>query len=302
MAEALVRAGRWLRWVDASGRVSGERVLDDQISRVAEILVDGWDEISPGVLEWIRYRSARAEITVADRSLKDWLDHHGVTSGPVPLPVLRAVRSVAFRPDPEERATLLAFARLRLERAMRAPEASLTALAREEERVRRVVRRETNASDSWVSEGAPVLSDYARVSASTRVQLTRHMADLTSALETIARQVAPNLSAVVGPAVAAHLIAAAGGLAALSRMDASRVQLLGARRRFGPGRSPRFGILYRAEGVSRVPPDRSAAYARSAAALAVIAARADATSRRAIADELVRRRERRIAQLTKRRR
>ena len=180
---------------------------------------------------------------------------------------------------------------------MRAPEAALSALAREEERVRRVLRRETNAADSWVSEGTPVLSEYARVSSGTREQLVRHLRELTTALEAQARKVAPNLSAVVGPVVAAHLVAAAGGLEALSRMDASRIQLLGARRRFGPGRTPRFGILYHTEGMSRVPPDRAGALARSAAALAAIAARADATSGRSISVELVRRRDRRIAQL-----
>ncbi|MGC2289780.1 MAG: C/D box methylation guide ribonucleoprotein complex aNOP56 subunit, partial [Thermoplasmata archaeon] len=128
-------------------------------------------------------------------------------------------------------------------------------------------------------------------------QLVRHLRELTTSLEAQARRVAPNLSAVVGPVVAAHLIAAAGGLEPLSRMDASRIQLLGARRRFGPGRSPRFGIMYHTEGMSQVPADRSGALARSAAALAAIAIRADATSGRSISGELVRRRERRIAQL-----
>lgn len=301
MPEALVRSGRWLRWLDAAGTILEERTVDPNPQRAAELLAGGLDGIPPALLDWIRKRSVGSVILASDRPLQEWLEHHDLVSRVPPLPERRAMRAVAFRPDREERTLLIAFARLRLQRAMQAPEATLSALAREEERVRRVLRRETNAADSWVSEGAPVLSDYARLSSSTRDQLVRHLGELTEALEAQARKVAPNLSTVVGPAVAAHLIAAAGGLGPLSRMDASRVQLLGARRRFGPGRSPRFGFLYHAEGMSQVPPARSGALARSVAALAAIAARADATSGRSISAELVRRRERRIAQLRKRR-
>ena len=300
MPEALVRSGRWLRWVDREGRIVDERLIDARPPRVAELLADGLDGIPAPVLDWVRQRAGGSVVEVSDRPLQEWLERYGLASRVAVLEERRAMRAAAFQPDRDERVLLLAFARRRLERAMQAPEASLTALAREEERVRRVLRRETNAADSWVSEGTPVLSEYARISSATRKQLVRHLQELTTALEAQARRVAPNLSAVVGPVVAAHLIAIAGGLAPLSRMDASRLQLLGARRRFGPGRSPRFGILYHTEGMSQVPPDRAGALARSAAALAAIAARADATSGRLISDELVRRRDRRIAQLRKR--
>jgi RNA processing factor Prp31 len=50
-----------------------------------------------------------------------------------------------------------------------------------------------------------------------------------------------------------------------------------------------------------VPLDRRAAYARSLAALAAIAARADLFTRRSIAPELIARRNRRIEQLRRRR-
>ncbi len=300
MPEALVRSGRWLRWVDASGSVADERLIDQRPARVAELLADGLDGIPPDALGWVRRRAGNSVIVASDRPLKDWLERNGLPSQEASLAARRAIRSAAFRPDREERRLLLAFARRRLERAMGAPEAILVALAREEARVRRVLQRETNASDSWVSGGDPALSQYAQVSSATREQLGRHLRDLTTALEGKARDVAPNLSNVVGPVVAAQLIAAAGGLQALARMDAARIQLLGARRRFGPGRSPRFGILYHAEGMSQVPPSRTGALARSAAALAAIAARADGTGRRSISNELVRRRDRRIAQLKQR--
>jgi hypothetical protein len=295
--EALVHAGRWLRWVSSDGQILDERLIETRSERIAELLADGLDSVPSSVLDWVRHRSSSSPVPVSDRPLQEWLERQGLQASLPPMPERRRIRAVAFQPDRDERALHLALARRRLEHAMAAPEASLSALAREEERVERVLRRETNAADNWVSEGTPVLSDYARLSARTRDQLVRHLRELTAALEAQARKVAPNLSAVVGPVVAARLIAVAGGLEPLSRMDASRIQLLGARRRFGPGRSPRFGILYHAEGMTQVPPNRAGALARSAAALAAIAARVDATSGRAISAELVRRRDRRIAQL-----
>ncbi|MGC2360391.1 MAG: hypothetical protein WA691_08845, partial [Thermoplasmata archaeon] len=91
-----------------------------------------------------------------------------------------------------------------------------------------------------------------------------------------------------------------GGVAALARMRAGRIQLLGTRRRPSPDRGPRYGILYRAYGMSDVPPGRRGAYARSLGAMAAIAVRADASTRATISNGLVARRDRRIAQLQSR--
>ncbi|MCI4353484.1 MAG: hypothetical protein L3K14_08935 [Thermoplasmata archaeon] len=297
MPEALVQSGRWLRWVAEDGRIVDERAVESNPGRAGELLASGLEGVPPTVEAWVRVHVRAVPLLVSDLPLHDWLTLRGIPSELLGAGERRRVREASFQPDRAERALLLSVARHRLQRAMRAPEATLAALAREEERVQRVLRREVNAADSWVSVGAPALSEYARVSLGTREQIVRHLRELTNALEEQARKVAPNLSVVVGPVVAAHLIAAAGGLEPLSRMNSSRIQLLGARRRFGPGRTPRFGILYHTEGMSRVPPARSGAFARSAAGLAAIAARADATTGRTISTELVRRRDRRIAQL-----
>jgi len=295
--EALVHTGRWLRWISPDGRVLDERLIDGRPERVAELLAEGLGGLPVGLVEWVKPHTSGSTVEASDRPVQEWLTAHGFPSHLAESHERRRIREAAFRPDPAERTVLLALARFRLEHAMRAPEATLAALAREEERVQRVLRRETNAAESWVPEGAPVLSEYARLSSGTREQLARHLRELTVVLEAQARKVAPNLCAVVGPVVAAHLIATAGGVLPLSKMTASRIQLLGARRRFGPGRTPRFGFLYHAEGMSQVPPNRSGAFARSVAALAAIAVRADATSGRSIFSELVRRRDRRIVQL-----
>ena len=84
-------------------------------------------------------------------------------------------------------------------------------------------------------------------------------------------------------------------------MSASRLQLLGSRRRPSTSRGPRFGLIYRGARLTDVPPDRVGAYARSLAALASIAARADWSTHRGIAEDLVARRDRRVGQLRQRR-
>ena len=164
MPEALVRSGRWLRWVGPDGRIVDERRLESSPNQLAETLLNGLEGIPPSGVAWVKQHAAGSTVEVADRPLQEWLAHQGVASRTVSLAERRRLRDAAFRPDRGERALLLALARRRLERAMQAPEAILSALAREEERVRRVLRREINAAESWVSEGTPVLSDYARIS------------------------------------------------------------------------------------------------------------------------------------------
>jgi len=218
-----------------------------------------------------------------------------------PVDFARARTVAAGRPTSEWRSMLLDEARSALERTLASPEETVIALAREEERVERARTRDDGALSSWVGPSEGPLAEYATAWKTYRVALERHHADLVRRLEGATRAFAPNLSRVVGARVAGRLVAAAGGLPALGRMPASRLQLLGSRRRPAGGRGPRFGLLYRAEGLDRLPPDRQGAYARSLAALAVIAARADSTTRADVAAALLPRRDRRRAQLERRR-
>ncbi|MCI4329452.1 MAG: hypothetical protein L3J80_01115 [Thermoplasmata archaeon] len=212
----------------------------------------------------------------------------------------RARGALPRRSSAEWRAAILPESRLALERALASPEETVTALAREEDRLERARGRDDGAWESFVGPPSGPLADYTAVWSEYRVALERHHTDLVRRLEGSARAVAPNLSRVVGARVAGRLIAAAGGLTPLGRMSSSRLQLLGSRRRPGGGRGPRFGLLYRAEGLDTLPPDRQGAYARSLAAMAVIAARADGTTRADVAAGLVRRRDRRHLQLERR--
>ena len=184
-----------------------------------------------------------------------------------------------------------------LEQALRSPAEVLITLAREEERLERAVGREERASEAMLAVPDAALTAYRERWSDTRARLAEHHRSLLASVEESARSVVPNLAAVVGPRVAARLVAAAGGVEPLGRMRAARLQLLGTKRRPAPDRGPRFGVIYRAERMPDVPIDRRAAYARSLGALAAIAVRADASTRRDIAPLLVRRRDRRIDEL-----
>jgi snoRNA binding domain, fibrillarin len=217
------------------------------------------------------------------------------------IPALRRARAavppLALEVD---RSWILAVAHDALERALTTPEEVLISFAREEERLERTLGREARASESFLTTPGSPLAQYADAWAAVRKSLSAHHTQLLALLGTHARTVVPNLASVVGARTAARLVSAAGSVDALSRMRAGRIQLLGTRRRPSPERGPRYGLLYRADGMDSVPPDRRGAYARSLGALAAIAARADATTHASIAKGLVARRDRRIAQLQRR--
>jgi len=213
-----------------------------------------------------------------------------------------ALRAVPL-PDPApERAYLLARARAQLEAALRSPAEVLVSLAREEERLARAIHREERAAEAFIAVPGTSLAEYASASRRARAQLAEHHRELERLLEAEADRTLPNLSALVGARTAARLAAAASGPGPLSRMSASRLQLLGSRRRPSPERGPRYGVVYLAAGADEVPADRRAAFARSVAALAAIAVRADVLTHGDVAAELVRRRDARRDQLRRRRR
>jgi len=196
-----------------------------------------------------------------------------------------------------ERRFFLALGRVRLEEAMRSPEEVLITLAREEDRVERSVGREARAAESFVRVPGSPLDHHLDTWTRARDALGDLEDALRHSLESQAKLLVPNLSAVVGPRTAARLVATAGGVRPLARMPSARLQLLGSRRRPSPERGPRFGVLYRADRMADVPIGRRGAYARSLAALAAIAVRVDATTRRDLSAALVSRRDRRVDEL-----
>src|SRR3990170_3608242 len=110
-------------------------------------------------------------------------------------------------------------------------------------------------------------------------------------VERTATERAPNVYALAGPLLAARLVSLAGGVDALGRLPASTVQLLGAERALFRHLKehtlpPKHGVLFQHPLVHRAPPWQRGAVARAFAGKIAIAARADAFSRRPIADAL----------------
>ena len=95
------------------------------------------------------------------------------------------------------------------------------------------------------------------------------------------QSLAPNLSALAGPILAARLVSRAGGLSRLAGMPSSRLQVMGAEKSLfkhlkGHAPSPKHGIIYRHPAVVGSPRRLRGRVARSLAAKLAIAARLDA--------------------------
>ncbi|MFZ2471585.1 MAG: ATP-binding protein [Methanothrix sp.] len=94
------------------------------------------------------------------------------------------------------------------------------------------------------------------------------------------QSLAPNLSSLAGPVLAARLISRAGGLSRLARMPSSRVQVMGAEKSLfkhllGNAPSPKHGIIFRHPAVIGSAKKLRGRVARTLAAKLAIAARLD---------------------------
>ena len=95
-----------------------------------------------------------------------------------------------------------------------------------------------------------------------------------------AEELAPNLSALAGPILAARLISRAGGLSQLAKMPSSRVQVMGAEKSLfkhlsGRAPSPKHGIIFRHPAVMGAPRKLRGKVARALAGKLALAARLD---------------------------
>ncbi len=278
--------------------------LDARTERAAQRAADGRPEDLPTrLVEAVRALPSEVRVEATDpgsaAALSARVDR---AVGVAPLEALRSARArIPVSDAEEERAFLRALARRRLERTLSDPDEVLISLAREEERLERALGREERAAESFVAVSATALAAYARSWKEARAELARHHAALRAEVESEARHLLPNLSAIVGPRVAARLLAASGSRTALGRLRAPRLQLLGSRRRPSPEHGPRYGLLYRADRMDELPLGRRGAFARSLAALAAIAVRADTMTHGDLVARLVGRRDRRFAELARRR-
>ncbi|WP_101297257.1 NOP5/NOP56 family protein [Halegenticoccus soli] len=119
------------------------------------------------------------------------------------------------------------------------------------------------------------------------VSLARRVADLADErddlrafIERRAPEVAPNLSEMAGPVLAARLISLAGGLDALAKKPSGTVQVLGAEDALfahlaGRAPSPKHGVIFTHEYVRGTRPEDRGSAARAFAGKLTIAARVD---------------------------
>lgn len=124
-------------------------------------------------------------------------------------------------------------------------------------------------------------ADQAVVSLAGRVaDLADEADDLRAQVERTASEVAPNLSMLAGPVLAARLIALAGGLESLAKKPSGTVQVLGAEDALfahlrGRAPSPKHGVIYLHEYVRSTSPEQRGSAARALAGKLAIAARVD---------------------------
>ena len=135
-------------------------------------------------------------------------------------------------------------------------------------------------------EGARCLADREDVPESLRSlagrvrDLDEEATTLRAEVERTAPEVAPNLSAMAGPVLAARLISLAGGLESLAKKPSGTVQVLGAEEALfahlrGHAPSPKHGVIYTHEAVRGTHPDDRGSAARAVAGKLAIAARVD---------------------------
>ncbi|MFA5895346.1 MAG: ribosomal biogenesis protein [Thermoplasmata archaeon] len=140
-------------------------------------------------------------------------------------------------------------------------------------------------------------------------QLAQNLAGERAALEAYVDQsiheLAPNVTDLAGPMIAARLVTLAGGVENLARQPAGTVQLLGAERALfrhlkTGARPPKHGVLFQHPLVHRAPPWQRGAIARALAGKIAMAARADAYTHRRISAELQASLEKTIAEIRRR--
>jgi len=121
-------------------------------------------------------------------------------------------------------------------------------------------------------------------------------------ISTLAKEVAPNTSTLIGPMVTSKLIAAAGGLGKLAKLPASTIQVLGAEKalfralRTG-AKPPKHGIIFQLPMIHKAPRRLRGRIARAVAGKIAIAARMDYFSGRFMGEELSRDLRRRVEEI-----
>jgi len=148
--------------------------------------------------------------------------------------------------------------------------------------------------------------DIAKIQTLARIiaELYRLRSELADYIDAVMKEVAPNITALVGPLLGARLLSLAGGLESLAKLPASTIQVLGAEKalfralRTG-GKPPKHGVIFQYPAIHRSPRWQRGKIARALAAKLAIAAKVDYFSGRYIGDRLKEEVEKRIDEIKK---
>jgi len=138
--------------------------------------------------------------------------------------------------------------------------------------------------------------------AGTILSLYKLRSTLYDYLDSVMREVAPNVTELVGPTLGARLLSLAGSLQELSKMPASTIQVLGAEKALfralkSGSRPPKHGIIFQYPAIHVSPRWQRGKIARALAAKLAIAARVDAYSGRFIGQQLAEQINKRIEEI-----
>uniref|UniRef100_A0A7J3ZKC8 C/D box methylation guide ribonucleoprotein complex aNOP56 subunit n=1 Tax=Fervidicoccus fontis TaxID=683846 RepID=A0A7J3ZKC8_9CREN len=152
------------------------------------------------------------------------------------------------------------------------------------------------------------LSDFdvepMRIMARMALEMYELRRRLTEYIDAVMREVAPNITAIVGSLLGARLISLAGSLEELARLPASTIQVLGAEKalfralRTG-GKPPKHGVIFQYPDIHKSPRWQRGKIARALAGKLSIAAKVDAFTGRFIGDKLVEDLRERIEEIKK---
>ncbi|MEM0293224.1 MAG: C/D box methylation guide ribonucleoprotein complex aNOP56 subunit [Saccharolobus sp.] len=157
-----------------------------------------------------------------------------------------------------------------------------------EQQINRIIEAAKKSIGAEISEDD--LSAMRSIS-NTILELYNIRRDLSNYLESVMKEVAPNITALVGPTLGARLLSLAGSLEELAKMPASTIQVLGAEKALfralrSGGRPPKHGVIFQYPSIHTSPRWQRGKIARALAAKLAIAARVDAFSGRFIGDQL----------------
>jgi nucleolar protein 56 len=116
--------------------------------------------------------------------------------------------------------------------------------------------------------------------ASAILDLKKSRQQIEEALGSMMSSIAPNLSSLAGPLLAARLMSRAGNLRRLSEMPSSTIQIMGAEKSLfkhlkGKAPSPKHGLIYRHPAIMNAPKRLRGRLARALSGKLAIAARID---------------------------